>query len=146
MCTTCRGSGSRPAGALNHYLAPDKGAEYCDHRVCVCLCVCLCLSVREHIFRRPICSQFFVHATYGRGLVLLLRRRDKLCTSGFMDDIILAHKPRQLNVAAQLIEAHGPGYKRRVGIPVAGQWTHCRSRNRIWCILALKYDIWWQQF
>jgi len=20
------------------------------------------------------------------------------------------------------------------------------SRNRIWCILAVKYDIWWQQF
>ena len=49
-----------------------------------------------------------------------------LCTSGFMDDVILAHKPRQLNVAAQLIEAQptrslGLGYKRRVAIPVAGQ-------------------------
>ena len=98
MCTTCRGSGSRPAGALNHYLAPDKGAEYCDHRVCVCLCVCLCLSVREHIFRRPIFSQFFVHATYGRGWW----RRDKLCASGFMDDVKLAHKPTLLDVAAQL--------------------------------------------
>jgi len=28
-----------------------------------------------------------------------------LCTSDFIDDVILAHKPRQLNVAAQLIEA-----------------------------------------
>jgi len=28
------------------------------------------------------------------------------------------------------------------------QWGLWRSpsRNRIWCILALKYDIWWQQF
>jgi len=31
------------------YSAPDKGAEYCDERVCltclsVCLCVCICLS------------------------------------------------------------------------------------------------------
>jgi len=28
------------------------------------------------------------------------------------------------------------------------QWGLGRSssRNRIWCILALKYDIWWQQF
>jgi len=46
-----------------------------------------------------------------------------------MDDVILAHKPRQLNLAAQLTEAQptcsiGLGYKRRVGIPVAGQWTH----------------------
>jgi len=45
-----------------------------------------------------------------------------------MDDVILEYKPRQLNVAAQLMEAHptcslGLGYKRRVGIPVAGQWT-----------------------
>jgi len=52
-----------------------------------------------------------------------------LCTSGFMDDVILAHKPRQLNVAVQLMEVRptrslGLGYKRRVGIPVAGQWTH----------------------
>jgi len=54
---------------------------------------------------------------------------DKLCTSGFMDDVILEYKPRQLNVAAQLMEAQptcslGLGYKRRAGIPVAGQWTH----------------------
>ena len=46
-----------------------------------------------------------------------------------MDDVILAHTPRQLNVAAQLTEAQhkcslGIGYKWRVGIPVAGQWTH----------------------
>jgi len=42
-----------------------------------------------------------------------------------VDDVILAHKPRQLNVAAQLMEAQptcslGLGYKRRVGMPVAG--------------------------
>jgi len=47
----------------------------------------------------------------------------------FMDDVIVAHKPRQLNVAAQLIEAQSTGslgldYKRRVRIPVAGQRTH----------------------
>jgi len=46
-----------------------------------------------------------------------------------MDDVMHARKPKQLNVAAQLIEAQptcslGLGYKRRVGIPVAGQWTH----------------------
>jgi len=27
---------------------------------------------------------------------------DALCTSGFMDDVIFAHKPRLLDVAAQL--------------------------------------------
>jgi len=51
-----------------------------------------------------------------------------ICISGFMGDVVLAHEPRQLNVAAQLSEAQptcslGLGYaecKRRVGIPVAG--------------------------
>jgi len=42
-----------------------------------------------------------VHVIYGRGSVLLWRRSDMLCTSGFMDDIF-AHKPRLLDVAAQL--------------------------------------------
>jgi len=40
-----------------------------------------------------------------RSSVLPWWRCDALCTSGFMDDFKLAHKPRQLNVAARLIEA-----------------------------------------
>ena len=42
------------------YSAPDRGAEYCEERVCLCVCVCVracvracvcvCLSVRHHIF------------------------------------------------------------------------------------------------
>ena len=40
--------------------------------------------------------------TYGRGSVLFWRRSDTLCTSGFMDDVIFAHKPRLLDVAVQL--------------------------------------------
>jgi len=40
--------------------------------------------------------------TYGRGSVLLWRRSDMLCTSGFMDDFIFAHEPRLLAIAAQL--------------------------------------------
>jgi len=65
------------------------------------------VRVREHISEnsRLILTNFSVHVTYGRGSVLLWHRRDMLCTSGFMYDAILAHKPRQLNVAAQLIEA-----------------------------------------
>ena len=71
-------------------------------------------------------TKFFMHVTYGRGSVLLWRRCDTLCTSGFVDDVILVHKSWQFNVAAQLIEAQptwslGLGYKRHVGIPVAGQ-------------------------
>jgi len=83
------------------YSDPDIGAEYCDDRVCLCLCV------SDHISgnTRPVCTNFLVHVTYGCGWVLLWRRCDMLCTSGFMDDVILAHKLRQLNVAAKLIEA-----------------------------------------
>ena len=51
---------------------------------------------------RPIFTEFLAHATYGRGSVLFWRRNDTLCISGFMDDVILAHKPRLLDVAAQL--------------------------------------------
>ena len=66
-------------------LHPDRRVEYCDE--CVCLCVCACLSV---------------HVTFGPGSIFLWQRSDTLCTSGFMDDVIFAHKPRLLNVAAQL--------------------------------------------
>ena len=46
-----------------------------------------------------------------------------------MDDVVLAHKPKQFNVAAQLMEAQSTcslslGYKWCVGIPAIGHWTH----------------------
>jgi len=82
------------------YSAPDRGTEYCDESVSVCLCV----FVHYHIFgiKRPIFIKFFVHVTYGRGSVLLWWRRDTLCTSGFMEYVIFAYKPRLLDVTAQL--------------------------------------------
>ena len=62
-----------------------------------------------------------------RGSVLLWQRSDTLCTSGFMDDVMFAHKPRLLDVAAQLKRsAHaalGLVYKLCAAIPVAGQRT-----------------------
>jgi len=71
--------------------------------VCVCVCLCVCLSVRDHIFgtTRPIFTTF-LYVTYGRGSVFLWRRIDTLCTSGFIDDVMFTHKPRLLDVAAQL--------------------------------------------
>ena len=47
----------------------------------------------------------FAHVTFGHGSVLVRRRSDKLCTSGFMDDVMFAHKLRLLDVAAQLIRS-----------------------------------------
>ena len=66
--------------------------------VCVCVFVCPRSYLRNYISRL---HQIFVHVTYGRGSVLLWRR-STLCTSGFMDDVIFAHKPRLLDVTAQL--------------------------------------------
>jgi len=70
--------------------------------VSVCLSVCVCLSAIISSVLHVRSSPIFVHVTYGRGSVLRWRRSDTLCTSGFMDDVIFAHKPRLLEVAAQL--------------------------------------------
>ena len=75
--------------------------------VCVCVCVSVCLSVfvcpRSYL---RICTsdlhQFCMHVIYGRGLVFLWQHSNILCTSGFMDDVVFAHKPRLIDVAAQL--------------------------------------------
>jgi len=85
-----------------YYSALSRGAEYCDERVCVCVCVCL--SVRDHIFgtARTIFTKFFMHVTYDCGSVRLWWRSDTLCTSGFIHDVIFAHKARLLDVSAQL--------------------------------------------
>ena len=64
--------------------------------VCVCVCLSAIISSEQHVRLN------FVHVIYGHGSVLLWRRSDMLCTSGFMDDVIFAHKPRLLDVAAQL--------------------------------------------
>jgi len=60
--------------------------------------------VRDHIFgtTRSIFTRFFVHVSHGRGSVPLLQLTDTFRISGFMDDVIFAHKPRLLDVAAQL--------------------------------------------
>jgi len=70
----------------------------------VSVCLSVCFSVRDHVFgtKRTIFANFFVHVTYGRGSVLLWRRSDTLCTSGFMDDVIFANNSRLLDVAVQL--------------------------------------------
>jgi len=70
----------------------------------IVMSVSICLSVRDHISGTTCLTftKFCGHVTYGRGSVLLWRRSDTLCTSGFTDNVMFAHKPRLLGVAAQL--------------------------------------------
>ena len=71
---------------------------------------------------RPIyCIQYLL----GRVSVLFWQPSDTLCTTGFcVDDVISAHKPKLLDVAAQLHCSLGLGYKLCAVTPVAGQRMH----------------------
>jgi len=82
------------------YSAPDKGAEYCDERVCLCVCVFACPRSCLRNYTSDL-HQFFVHVTCGRGSVVLWRRSDTLCTSGFMDYVTFARTPWLLVIADQ---------------------------------------------
>ena len=77
-------------------LRPGRGAEYCDRLVCESLFVPVCLFVREHLSGTtgPIFTKLFVQTPCGRGSVILQRRCDTLCTSGFMDDVTFGRMGR----------------------------------------------------
>ena len=91
----------------------------------------VCVFVRDQIFGTtpPIFTKFCVRVTYDHGLVILWRRNDMLCTSGFTDDVMFAHKPiKLLDVAAQLKRSAHAALGLTINcarvIPVAGQRTH----------------------
>jgi len=70
--------------------------------VSVCLGVGVCLSLAYLRNYTSDLHQIFVHVTHARHSVLLRQRNDTLCISGFMDDVMFAHKLRLLDVAARL--------------------------------------------
>ena len=70
---------------LTCLLRPGREAEYCDQFVC--LSVCLSVSEPISVTAGPIFTKFVVQIPCGRGSVLIGRRCDTLCTSGFMDDV-----------------------------------------------------------
>ena len=55
--------------------------------VCLSVCMCACLSAIISSELHVRSSLISVRATLGRVSVLLWRRSDTLCTSGFMDDV-----------------------------------------------------------
>ena len=65
---------------------------------CVCMFVCLRSYLRNYTFN--LNSKLFVLVTDGRGSIHLWRR--SLVMFYVMDDVMFAHKPRFLDVAAQL--------------------------------------------
>jgi len=69
--------------------------------VSVSLCVCLSAIISSELHVLSL-QKKFVHVIYGRISILLWRRSDKLCTSGFMDDVMFVYKPRLLDIADQL--------------------------------------------
>jgi len=53
--------------------------------------VCLSVRLREVENNTGELRQIFAHVARGRSSVLLLRRCDTLCTSGFADDVIFLY-------------------------------------------------------
>ena len=70
----------------------DSTQEYCDKHVGLFVC----LSTRT--VQKPDFTDFTkcsIHVAFGRGSVLLWRRCDTACTSGFLDDAMLARDDQE---------------------------------------------------
>ena len=107
-------------------------------RVCVCVCLSAIISSELHFRSSP---DFLCVLIHGRGSVLRWRRSDTLCTSGFTDDVIFAHKPRLLDVAAQLKRSAYAALGLAVNcavIPVAGHLTHGTTVLSLLCHIAVQ--------
>jgi len=78
--------------SINVYYSASVGKRGIVMSVYVCLsiCICFCLCVCPPAYPRKYTPDILICVTYGRSSVLLRRRCDTLCTSGFMDDVIFA--------------------------------------------------------
>jgi len=75
---------------IDHRLRPQCGAQSVELLSAHVISVSLYTRAYLRNYTYDL-HQIFVHVTYGRRSVLLWRRSDTLCTSGFIDDVILAY-------------------------------------------------------
>ena len=76
-----------------NFPSPCKGAKYCNLRW-ACLCLFVCLSLRPLAYFKDHTTrlhQISCTCYLCRGLVLLWRQCNTLCTSGFVDNVMFAH-------------------------------------------------------
>ena len=66
----------------------------------------VCLSVHLHYSKTTRPNFNFLHVAYGRGPVLLWRRCDTLCTSGFVDDVRFSHNGSSYGVSCAFVSRH----------------------------------------
>jgi len=106
-----------------YLLRPRERLRSIAISISVCLCMCVCLSVCLSVW---ICPEpharslpFFVHVAYGHGSVLLRRRCDTLCTSGFVDDFTFFYNGsnRGMNLATRT-DFEGGGIVHRGRSPI----------------------------
>jgi len=96
---------SQERGQCSDYSAPDRGAEYCDERVCVsvrvsvCVCLSAIISSELHVRSSPnvlLCMLAMAVAMFSSGGVVIRCVHPVLWVTSF------AHQPRLLDVAAQM--------------------------------------------
>ena len=101
-------------------LRPDREAKYCDDdRVSVCVCVCLSasISLEIHVLSPPdFCARMAVARSSSGGVAI----RYVLPVLWMTSYLRISRGSSTWPPTCSL----GFGYKRRVGIPVAGQWIH----------------------
>jgi len=111
------------------YSASDRGAVHCDERVCLsvslCSCVCQSANISSELHVRSSSNLLCPLPMAVARSSLLWRRSDTLCTSGFEDDVIFAHKckvdRRRRPAEAQCTRSLGLGYKLCAVIPANGR-------------------------
>jgi len=119
---------NHPAASCHH--VNDSSTPFCNvQNTAINVRLSVCIYVHEHI-SCPNFTIFLGVVACGRASVLLWRRCDLLCTSGFVDDVTFAHNGQYL--------------RRESGSP--GRQHRRRSRTftialAVWRLLGLSWRI-----